>query len=86
MHIEREDIDRLVLQTVADAAAIDASLLRPSTPLLETHMDSLTLVSIVTRLEATYGVAFDPAELVEVLRARSVGDIAVITARKLHAS
>ncbi len=82
--MKREEIDLVVLQTVADAASVDVAALRPSTPLLEVYMDSLTLVSIVTRLEATYGATFDRAELAEALRARNVGDIASILARKLQ--
>jgi len=49
-------------------------------------MDSLTLVAIVTRIETTYGAAFDADELAEILRARSVGDVAAIVARKLRAT
>ncbi|HUO68373.1 MAG TPA: acyl carrier protein [Gammaproteobacteria bacterium] len=86
MAITREQVDRFVLETVADAAAVEAAWLRPSTPLLDAHMDSLTLVAIVTRIETTYGAAFDADELAEILRARSVGDVAAIVARKLRAT
>ena len=48
-------------------------------------MDSLTLVAVVTRIEATYGAAFDPDDIAEILRARSVGDVAAIVARKCNA-
>ena len=82
----REEIDRFVLETVADAAAVEASSLRQSTALLETFMDSLTLVAIVARIEATYGTPFDADELAEVLRAHRVGDIAAIVARKCNAT
>jgi acyl carrier protein len=84
--IEREAVDRLVLETIAEAAAVETASLRQSTPLLETRMDSLTLVAIVTRIEATYSVAFDADELAAILHARSVGDIAAIVARKLQAT
>jgi len=84
--ITREQVDRFVLETVADATAVEAAWLRPSTPLLDAHMDSLTLVAIVTRIETTYGAAFDADELAEILRARSVGDVAAIVARKLRAT
>jgi len=84
--IAREQVDRLVLETVADAAALEASSLRQSTPLLDTCMDSLTLVAIVTRIEATHGVALDAEELAAILRARTIGDVAAIVARKLQAT
>jgi acyl carrier protein len=80
----RADVDRFVLETVADAAAVEATSLEQSTLLLDTSMDSLTLVAIVSRIEVTYGAAFDVDEVGEILRARSVGDIAVIVARKLE--
>ena len=86
MAVTREQIDRFVLETIADAAAVEASSLRQSTPLLDAAMDSLTLVAIVTRIEMTYGAVFDTGELVEILRAHSVGEVAVIVARKLRAS
>jgi acyl carrier protein len=81
--ITREQIDHFVLETVADAAAVEVASLDQSTPLLEARMDSLTLVSIATRIEATYGAAFGADDLIEILRARSVGDISEIVARKL---
>lgn len=84
MDATREQIDRFVSETIADAAAIEVTSVRPSTPLLDTHMDSLTLVAIVTRIETTYGAAFDADELADILRARSVGDVAAIVARKLR--
>jgi len=84
--IPREQVDRFVLEAVADAAAVDAASLRQSTPLLDAQMDSLTLVAIVTRAEAAYGAVFDVDELARILRARSVGDLAAIVARKVGAT
>jgi acyl carrier protein len=82
----RVQVDRFVLETVADATAVEVASLRQSTRLLDTSMDSLTLVAIVSRIEATYGATFDADELDEILRARSVGDIATVVARKLRAT
>jgi acyl carrier protein len=84
--IPREQVDRFVLEAIADAAAVDAASLRQSTPLLDVQMDSLTLVAIVTRAEAAYGAVFDTNELAEILRARSVGELAAIVARKVRAT
>ena len=84
--VTREQIDRFVLQTVADATAVEPISLQLSTPLLDAQMDSLTLVAIVTRIEATYGATFDADELAEILRARSVGEVAAIVARKVQAA
>jgi acyl carrier protein len=84
--VTRKQIDRFVLEAVADAAAVDVTSLRHSTSLLDAYMDSLTLVAIVTRIETTYGTAFDDGEIAELLRARTVGDVAAVVARKLRAS
>ena len=84
--VTREQINRFVLETVADATAVELASLRQSTPLLDTQMDSLTLVAIVGRIEATYGATFDTDELGEILGAHSVGDVASIVARKLDAA
>jgi acyl carrier protein len=84
--IPREQVDRFVLAAVADAVAVDVASLRQSTPLLDVHMDSLTLVAIVTRAEAAYSAVFDADELAEILRSRSVGELAVIVARKVCAT
>ena len=86
MSILREQVDRFVLDAIADATAVDVTSLRQSTPLLDTQMDSLTLVAIVTRAEAAYGAVFDADELAEILRARTVGELAVIVARKVGAT
>jgi acyl carrier protein len=85
VRVTREQIDLFVLEAVADAAAVEVAYLRQSTPLLDTYMDSLTLVAIVTRIETTYAAAFDAGELAEILRARTVGEVSAIVARKLHA-
>ena len=86
VRVTREQVDRFVLETVADAAAVEVGWLRQSTPLLDAQMDSLTLVAIVTRIEMTYGATFDTDELAEILRARSVGEVAAVVARKLRAT
>jgi acyl carrier protein len=86
LSIPREQVDRFVLETVADAADVELASLRLSTALLDTQMDSLTLVAVVTRVEATYGTVFDADELAEIVRSRSVGELAAIVARKIGAS
>jgi acyl carrier protein len=86
LDVSREQVERFVLEAVADAAAVDVDSLRQSTQLLDAHMDSLTLVSVVARVEAAYGAVFDANELAEILQARSVGEITLIVARKIRAT
>jgi acyl carrier protein len=84
--VTREQVDAFVLETVADAAVVKVTCLGQSTALLDAHIDSLTLVAIVTRIEAAYGAVFDAVELAEILRARSVGEVAAVVARKVAAA
>ena len=86
MGVTREQIERFVLETIAEATAVEASSLRQSTPLLDARMDSLTLVAVVTRIEMTYGAAFDTGEIADFLRAHSIGEVAAIVVRKLRAN
>jgi acyl carrier protein len=51
--------------------------------LLDTYLDSLTLVSILSRIEIQYGFAFEIDELTEMLRAADIGDLIAVIARKL---
>jgi len=82
----REEVDRFVLETIADVAAAEVAAVRQSTSLLDIYMDSLTLVAVVTRIEATYGAAFDADELAEIGSALTVGDVAAIVARKCEST
>jgi acyl carrier protein len=54
-------------------------------PLAGSALDSLTLVAIVARIEAVFGVAFETDETVALLTARSAGEVARLIARKVAA-
>jgi acyl carrier protein len=52
-------------------------------PLLGAPLDSLTLIAIVTRLEAAFAIELDSDEIVALLGARDVGELATLVARKV---
>lgn len=54
--------------------------------LLGAALDSLTLIGIVTRIEAAFGIELDGAELVGLLGARDAHAIAALVARKVAAA
>lgn len=71
-----------VLRLLAEAGGrrSDSPALR--TTLLELDLDSLTLVSILTRVEAAYDLELDDHDLLALLEARDVGAlIEVLEAR-----
>jgi len=83
MHATNARISSLVREAIAAATGIDAGSLLDSTPLIETNMDSLTLVSVVSHVENAFGVAFAADELAEMLRARDVGELTTAVARQV---
>jgi hypothetical protein len=72
-----ERVRRLVLETAGWVAAAG--------PLLGAPLDSLTLIGIVTRLEATFAIELDSDEIVALLGARDTSELAALVARKLAA-
>jgi hypothetical protein len=70
-----ERVRRLVLET--------AGWVPTTGPLLGAPLDSLTLIAIVTRLEAAFAIELDSDEIVALLGARDVGELATLVARKV---
>ncbi|HUL83151.1 MAG TPA: acyl carrier protein [Gammaproteobacteria bacterium] len=76
-------ISSLVREAISAATGLDLESLLDSTPLVETNMDSLTLVSVVSQAENAFHVVFSTDELAEILRARDVGELVAAVARKI---
>lgn len=70
-----ERVRRLVMETLGSTATAE--------PLLGAPLDSLTLIAIVTRIEAAFGIAFESDEIVTLLGARDTAAIAELVVRKL---
>jgi len=78
-------IAAVVREAISAATGLDIESLHHSTPLLETNMDSLTLVTVVSRIESAFATTFTADELAEILRARDIGEVAAGVARALGA-
>jgi acyl carrier protein len=70
-----ERVRRLVIETAGGVATTG--------PLLGAPLDSLTVVAIVTRLEAAFAIELDSDEIAALLGARDWSDLAALVARKL---
>jgi acyl carrier protein len=76
-------LETTVFEAIAAACPMAPCAIARSTRLLDTYLDSLTLVSILSRIEIQYGFAFEIDELTEMLRAADIGDLIAVIARKL---
>jgi acyl carrier protein len=54
--------------------------------LLDAALDSLTLLAVVTRIEAAFAIELDSDEIVALFAARDAGAIATLVARKVAAA
>ena len=70
-----ERVRRLILET--------AGWLDTTGPLLDAALDSLTLMSIVTRLEAAFAIELGSDEIVALLGAPDSSAVAALVARKV---
>jgi acyl carrier protein len=70
-----ERVRRLILETAGWVSATG--------PLLGAQLDSLTLIAIVTRLEAAFAIELDSDEIGALLGARDSSELAALVARKI---
>jgi hypothetical protein len=73
-----ERVRRLILET--------AGWVSGTGPLLGAPLDSLTLIAIVTRLEAAFAIELDSDEIVALLGAHDPREVAALVARKVAAA
>jgi acyl carrier protein len=76
-------IETRVLDLIAETCGLVCGELAPTTPLAEA-LDSLTLVAVVTRIEAAFDIVLGSEETIELLAARDVGELGRLIARKLE--
>ena len=76
-------IETRVLDLIAETCGLVRSELALTTPLAEA-LDSLTLVAIVTRIEAAFDIVLGGEETSELLAARDVGELGRLVARKIE--
>jgi hypothetical protein len=74
-----ESVEERLRRLVDETAGWSA----PAGPLLGGPLDSLTLMAIVTRIEAAFDIAFESDEVVALLGARDSSGLATLVARKV---
>ena len=79
-----ESIEIVIFDALAAACRVSKSSLTPTTRLIDLALDSLTLVVVITVVEAALETSFDADDLADLLNARVAGDLTRIVARRLH--
>lgn len=80
-HAGAADIEEQVRKLIAETTGASCG----GGALLDAALDSLTLIAIVTRIEAAFGVSFDSDEIVALLGAADPNAVAQLVARKVGA-
>jgi acyl carrier protein len=78
-------IETRVLDLIAETCGVLRSELSPATPLSEA-LDSLSLVAVLTRIEAAFDIVLEGAETIELFGARDVAELGRLIARKVQES
>jgi acyl carrier protein len=78
-----ESVETRVLELIAETCGLKCGELPPETP-VPAVLDSLTLVAVVTRIEAVFDVVLEGDETSELIAARDVGELGRLIARKLE--
>lgn len=71
----RRDLTHFVTTRLAEGCRRPIERLRPETPLLELDLDSLTLVAILTQVEAAYNVELTADDLIGALDAHTLASL-----------
>jgi hypothetical protein len=74
-----ESVEERVRRLVDETAGWTAQ----AGPLLGAPLDSLTLIAIVTRIEAAFAIAFESDDVVALLGARDSSELVALVVRKL---
>lgn len=72
-------LEERVRRLVAETAGWDST----TAQLFDASLDSLTLIAIVTRIEAAFAISFDSDEVVALLAAQDSRELARLVARKV---
>jgi hypothetical protein len=68
-------LDELVTAAIATACRIEPASLDHRTPLADIGMDSLTLVAVLSEIEALCEIELSAADTAELLAAKDIGEI-----------
>jgi acyl carrier protein len=82
---EAASVETRVLGLIVETCGLLHGELSPSTTLSEA-LDSLTLVAVITRIEAAFDIVLSSDEMSELLGARDVAELGRLIARKVEGS
>ena len=80
---DSSSVELFVLRAISVACAVAGVDVDRNTPLLDLRMDSLTLVAVLSQVEAVFQVDFSTAETLDLLGAASVGELVAAIERRL---
>jgi acyl carrier protein len=83
MAIEAHSVEEVVVAAIAAACRLAPATVTRATRLLELGMDSLTLVTVLSQIEAALETRFDADDVVDLLRAQHVAELVAAVRRKL---
>ncbi len=69
------DTSQTVVEAVARACHLDARAVSADTSVQDLGLDSMSLISVFSEIEAVYNVTFTAEQLIEMLQAATVSDL-----------
>ena len=76
-----ESVDEFVIRTVAAICDLEISQVAPDTALSDLSMDSLRITAFAAHVQAEHGCEVTPGDVMDLLEAACVCDLAVIVNR-----
>jgi acyl carrier protein len=81
---ETADLRELILSTIANICRLDRETISLDSNVAQINLDSLSLLSVVTRIELAYGVEFLTEDTMDVFMATTVNDIVITVERMVE--
>jgi acyl carrier protein len=71
------DLFEFVCEAIAQASNVDRGLVNADSRLLDLHVDSLAIVTVLAQVEAIYDVELTPEDVISTLELQTVADVLV---------
>ena len=82
--LSADTIEEAIVHAISAVCRLEAASVDLSTRLLDAHLDSLTLVAVLSQIELVCGTTFDSNAIAEMLRARDVGELVAAVSRRFQ--
>jgi len=82
--VERSELARTLCTALATAAGRADGSVTGGTSMLDVSMDSLTVVTALSQVEAAYGFELTPEDLIAAFSASRVGDVVELLHTKIE--